>query len=226
LSTYLTIDLLVLAIPFLLSFDKKVAFYRNWKYVFPAILLTGIFFVTWDILFTHLKVWNFNPHHLTGIYVFGLPVEECLFFIVIPYSSLFSYEVIRTYLRVHKAVFRKYNAIISYIFIFVFIVLALLNLNKIYTSVVFLLTGFYLFILIRFVRAAYLGWFYISYAILLIPFILVNGILTGTALANPVVMYRPSEIMGIYIFTIPVEDIAYGMLLILMNISLFEKFRE
>ncbi len=50
----------------------------------------------------------------------------------------------------------------------------------------------------------------------------VNGLLTYL----PVVEYNQAEIIGIKIYTIPFEDVFYGMLLVLLNILLFEKFRS
>ena len=67
--------------------------------------------------------------------------------------------------------------------------------------------------------------FYVIYGILLLPFLIVNGLLTGTGLASPVVWYNPSEIYGVRILTIPVEDIFYGMDLILLNLLLLLSFR-
>ncbi len=67
-----------------------------------------------------------------------------------------------------------------------------------------------------------MGRFYFAFGFILIPFLLVNGILTGSFIEGEVVWYNEKEIQGIRIATIPFEDVFYGMLLLLCNISIFE----
>jgi lycopene cyclase domain-containing protein len=71
-----------------------------------------------------------------------------------------------------------------------------------------------------------MGRFYLAYAVCLVPFFVVNGILTGSFIEEEVVWYNNEENLGIRLFTIPVEDVVYGMLLILMNVTFMEAIRK
>ena len=62
--------------------------------------------------------------------------------------------------------------------------------------------------------------------ILLIPFFIVNGILTGSFIAEEVVWYNNSENLNIRIFTVPIEDIVYAFSLILSNLILIKTFEN
>jgi lycopene cyclase domain-containing protein len=79
-NLYLYIDLLTISAPLLLSFDKKVAFYKNWKYLFPAIFIMGVFFIAKDAIFAAYEIWGFNDKYLIGFRMLGLPIEEWLVF--------------------------------------------------------------------------------------------------------------------------------------------------
>ena len=63
------------------------------------------------------------------------------------------------------------------------------------------------------------------YSVLLLPFFIVNGILTGTGLDSPVVWYNDNENLGLRVLTIPVEDIFYGMELIFLNLLIYQKLK-
>ena len=94
--------------------------------------------------------------------------------------------------------------------------------GRLYTVVTFSALAFFI-VLIRFIiKAEWLSRFYFSYVVLLIPFTIVNGILTGAGLQEPVVWYNNNENMGFRMLTIPCEDIFYGMLLILLNTLIYE----
>ena len=97
--------------------------------------------------------------------------------------------------------------------------------NKQYTSFTFLFLSIFIAILLNtkfFFKDFHATYFLMAYAIILIPFLLVNGLLT----AIPVVIYNDMENLGRRIYTIPVEDIFYGMLLVMMDIAIYEKLRN
>jgi len=104
------------------------------------------------------------------------------------------------------------------------LVTGIIYAEKYYTSWTFIFSGAFIFIIYA-ARNFFKGFdavsFLVSYAICLIPFLIVNGFLT----AIPVVIYNDAENLGIRIYTIPFEDAFYGMLLVLMNIVIYEKLK-
>jgi lycopene cyclase domain-containing protein len=217
---YLTLDLLTILFPFLFSFYSKANFSKKWKYLWPAILVPGVIFIIWDELFTRMGIWGFNQSYLSGLHIGSLPIEEILFFICIPYACVFTYEALN-YL-ISKDHFKSNQKIISIGLILFCLFLGITNTDKWYTAVTFLSLAVYLGLLLVSKKNSFLGRFFFSYLFILIPFFMVNGILTGSGIDQPVVWYNDDENLGLRIGTIPVEDAFYGMLLILMNVSVFE----
>jgi len=220
---YLLIDFLSILFPFLFSFHSKLRFAEKWRSLWPAILIPALFFIAWDEWFTSLGVWSFNPRYLIGIYIGHLPIEELLFFICIPYACVFTYEAISHFFA--KNYLLSYQKSISILFIFFLTTLAMMNLSKWYTSVTFIFTS--LFLILHLIwNSEYLGKFYFAFIFILIPFFIVNGVLTGTGIEEEVVRYDDNRNLGLRMGTIPFEDTFYGMLLILMNITLFETLQK
>jgi lycopene cyclase domain-containing protein len=207
-----------------LSFDKKVHFYKRWKYLFPSIAITALIFIPWDHWFTVRGVWGFNPTHLSGIYIFSLPLEEWLFFLTVPYASVFIYDVLRYYFE--RNFLNPYRKVITDILIILLAVTGIIYHARMYTFVTFIAAAIFLFFIRYVFRFEKTGWFYLAYLVILIPFLLVNGLLTGSFIHQEVVWYNNAENTGIRLFTIPVEDIFYGMLLILLNVFLYETFMK
>lgn len=221
---YLLIDLAAISLPLAFSFYSKANFSKKWSSLWPAILLPATFFLIWDEWFTSMGVWGFNPKYTTGIYLFSLPMEEVLFFICIPYACVFSYEAVGYFSS--RSYFQPFSDKITLVLITLLLAVGFMNTHKWYTFVTFLLLALFLLYLHFRLRPPFLGQFYLSYLFILIPFFIVNGILTGTGLETPIVWYNNTENLGIRIGTIPIEDAFYGMLLILINITLFETLQK
>lgn len=224
MSYYLLINLAAISVPLIASFDHRLRFHHHWRYLFPAMLVTMLVFIPWDIIKTSIGVWGFNPDHLLGIYFFNLPIEELLFFIAIPYACLFTYHALN-YL-VKNDYLGKYANAITITLIIVFTTVAFLNQDRTYTFVTFIATAAFLLLHLTFIKPDYLGRFYFTYGIILIPFFIVNGALTGLFTQEPVVWYDDTRNLAIRIGTIPVEDSVYGLLLLLMNTTVYEFLKE
>lgn len=221
---YLWINFLTFIVPFLCSFYPKANFYSKWRYVIPAIFATAIIFIAWDALFTELGVWGFNPRYVSGVHVIGLPIEEILFFFCIPYACLFTYFALNH--LIEKDYLFPHQELISSLLIIMLLIFGSYFLHKLYTGSTFILTGAFLALVMLKLRVRFMGRFYFAFALLLIPFFIVNGILTGSFIEEPVVWYNPKEMIGIRLGTIPLEDSVYALLLILLPITIWEKLES
>jgi lycopene cyclase domain-containing protein len=219
---YLLLNVFTISFPLIRSFEPRIQYAKKWYALFPAIAITATFFLIWDYFFTIIGVWSFNPTYLTGIYLGALPIEEWLFFITVPFACVFIYEVLNYFIK--KDIFSKVSTPITFILIPLFLFIGLLNLDKWYTSVNFIAAAIMLSVHYRVYSNRILGRFYLAYLVHLIPFLIVNGVLTGSFIDEPVVFYNNAENLSIRLGTIPIEDIVYSMTLLLMNITLYEGF--
>ncbi|PIA81371.1 lycopene cyclase [Gaetbulibacter sp. 4G1] len=213
---YLLLNLGSLSIPFLFSFHPKLKFYKYWQALTIGIITSMLIFIPWDIIFTAKGIWGFNNDYFLGIKLFHLPIEEWLFFICIPYACVFTHFALLHYfpnMKLQKSVTKK----ISYSLIIAFFIISVFNYNKWYTFINFLLASIITF-LVLIKNSKLLSEFYLTFLVMLIPFFIVNGILTGSFIENEVVWYNNAENLGIRLSTIPIEDTIYAFSLILLNL--------
>jgi len=221
---YLWINVLSFIVPFLFSFYPKARFSGKWRYALPAIAITAVIFIIWDVVFTDLGIWGFNPRYTVDMEVAGLPLEEVMFFFSIPYACLFTYFALNHVIE--KDYLFPHQEIITSVLIVLLLILGLYHIDKAYTAVTFLLTGLFLTLGLLKLRMRFMGRFYFAFAVILVPFFIVNGILTGSFIDEPVVWYNNDENLGVRIGTIPLEDFIYALLLLLLSITIWEKLEE
>jgi lycopene cyclase domain-containing protein len=188
---YLALDLGALAGPVALSFDRRVAFYRNYRYLFPAIICMMLIFVPWDMAFVAAGIWGFDARYVSGFSLGNLPIEEWLFFPVVSYACLFIYECLKHY--VPNNPLERWLTVLGVLYL---------------------------------LRPNYLAMFLLTYLISWVPFLLMNGILTGAFIDGQVVWYSPVHILGLRVGTIPVEDAYYSLMMLLITTVAYEAFRR
>jgi lycopene cyclase domain-containing protein len=92
---YLTLLGLCVLLTLPLEVVLGVRVYRQAKRLALALACTGAVFVTWDLVGAGLGHWDYNPRRTTGAGLLGLPLEEYLFFVVIPLCAILAYEAVR-----------------------------------------------------------------------------------------------------------------------------------
>lgn len=218
------LNLCSISVPFLFSFHPKLKFYKLWKPLCYGILVTMLIFIPWDITFTKYSIWGFNNSYFLNLKIFELPLEEWLFFICIPYACVFMHYSLLHYFPKMK-LSQKKTKILSYILIILFSAIVIFNYNKWYTLINFSLA----IILILYTvnkRIKLLTEFYVTFLVMLIPFFIVNGILTGSFIKDEVVWYNNSENLNFRIFTIPIEDSVYAFSMVLITLLVIKTYEN
>jgi lycopene cyclase domain-containing protein len=98
-SEYFIVLAIAFIIPFIKSFSKELSFYKYPLRLVCAIGFPFVLFIFWDVFAVLRGHWSFNENFITGIKIFGLPAEEILFFIIIPFCALFTWEVVKYFMR-------------------------------------------------------------------------------------------------------------------------------
>lgn len=221
--TYALVLFLTVIICFIASFDRRIRFDRHFPAFLKAGLLVAIPFITWDVWFTARGVWWFNTDYTLGLVIAGLPLEEWLFFICIPFSCVFTYFCFDKFFKLDGLA--GFNNMIVFMSVVVCAVVALLHYDKIYTLVTAVSTLATLIYLHFIARASWIGKASLVFTVLMLGFFPVNGVLTGTGLENPIVNYNPGDFLGIRLGTIPIEDGVYGYTQFLLVLYFFKRFQ-
>ena len=217
---YLLFNFLIIAGPVVSQFSRQIKSVSRWRLKLITSGIVMIPYIVWDALVTGSHWW-FNKTYTLDFRLFGLPIEEWLFFITVPFGCLLVWETLPhadswlirlKSLRYIRAVL--YTALPAGVWVF--------STGKQYTGLVLFCFGLFglmdtllgVDLLLR--PKTYLYLVVVSSLILVF-----NGYLTG----RPVVLYGEMYQVGYRILTIPIEDFGYGFTLTLFNVMLYEKLR-
>ena len=174
-SMYLWVNVAVLSIPLIASFDRRVQFVGEWRAFWPACLITMAGFIAWDVWFTYEGIWGFNPDYLVGIDLLGLPLEEWLFFVSVPYACVFTYACMKKY--VPESPFGLAHRSITFSMLVLCVALAITFSDRWYLGLTSVLCAAWLFYtLLRW--KPWMSHFWLAFLLLLFPFVISNGVLT------------------------------------------------
>jgi len=213
---YLYINLAILFLPLAISFERKRINYQSRiKSVVLSIISVGTVFVAWDVLATYRGHWSFNPDYVVGARLLGLPIEEILFFVTVPFSCLFTYEALMYFLKdgkIHLA--GKLQPVVGIVFVF----LSFFFLNKEYTFLALLSVGMTILIapkVVGHIFSSKLYWYYIAATFAF--FLVFNFFLTSL----PIVEYSNQAISGLRVTTIPIEDLMFNFSLLTLYLAVY-----
>ena len=215
-AEYLLFDLLILAGPLALSLMPRHRFLARARSLMLATLVVAVPFVAWDAAVAGSHWW-FDPRYTLGVSLFGLPVEEVLFFVAVPYACAFSWETLVGGAKAQASGSPRIYALP--LGSLVAGAAVLLAGGPAYTGLTLLALGMAGVLdhmlgtgLLRMPR-------YWGFAVVVLGFTAVfNAYLTW----RPIVHYGEAHQLGIRVGTIPIEDFGYGLALCTATVVLFQ----
>lgn len=98
--TYLAVLLGCLAAALWLEPVLRVNVLRRWRRLALTVLPVAAIFFVWDAAAIAAGHWTFDPAQTTGVRLpAGVPLDELLFFIVVPVCAILGFEAVRAVLR-------------------------------------------------------------------------------------------------------------------------------
>lgn len=230
LNYYLTLDILIILFPLLFSFKWVFPYYKNYKPLFASIIIVGGAYIFWDILVTFRGDWWFNHEYLIdfGFTIGGIPIEEALFFVVVPYSCIFIYENLQYFFNDKKIGFNKW---IYYIIAILLFIAGLFYYHQEYTILALLSVSTFLFIATTWFPDVLKSRNYWAYILISFgAFLIFNYLLTSI----PIVLYNPAAIWGGTVeqiwygrfITIPFEDFFYNYSMLSFYLLVYRYFKK
>lgn len=106
--SYMAMLIFVIGASWWLEFAFKLRVLRNPIRLIATVLIVAPAFVAWDAYAISQGHWFFDQDQILGIYgPLGIPLEEYLFFILIPISAILTLEGVESAMRMLKAFLTK-----------------------------------------------------------------------------------------------------------------------
>ena len=217
---YLVFNLIVIAGPLVSQFNRQIQRISRWKLKLLTSIIVMIPYIIWDALVTGSHWW-FNTAYTLDSRLFGLPIEEWLFFITVPFGCLLVWETLP---QANNAIgVKSLRYVRSVLYAMLPIGLLVFGMGKQYTGLVLFCFGL-VGLLDRLSKIDLLlqPRTYLYLAVVAGLILVFNGYLT----ARPVVLYGETYQIGYRVLSVPIEDFGYGFTLMLFNAILYEILRK
>lgn len=193
----------------------KARFWQRWRNMLYGLGAVSAPFVLWDIVAVEQRHWSFSEHYTQPLRILGLPLEEILFFVVVPLACMFVWTFIES--KPNKRIINDQRA--KNIVINAALAMAAVGIfiPSIYTRIVLLVAAVACFLLSRYPGLITGRRFWVFQATVLGLFLICNTILTSL----PIISYHPDAIIGLRLGTIPIEDVFYNFALITLFLICF-----
>jgi lycopene beta-cyclase len=102
-TEYLFVLAAILFFPLILSIRMRTRMYKHPRALLLSMGIVCAVYWTWDVLVTARGHWSFNPAYVLDARLLGMPLEEWLFFIIIAFVAIFTYEAVRSAIEERSA---------------------------------------------------------------------------------------------------------------------------
>lgn len=202
-----------------LSLITRVRLFGEWKNLLRAYAYVSLPFIIWDIWAASKGHWLFSQTYITSVRILGLPIEELLFFVTVPFAMMFVWRTLIDKFKQPLVV--QYSPLVKKVIIGLIVGLLV--------CAVFVTQRAYTFCALVAAAATFLNLLQTKYytdkrfwyfqGLLLVLFVVSNTLLT----ALPVILYGPQAIVGFRIGTIPIEDFLFNFALITLFLTVFTR---
>ncbi len=213
---YLTFDLIILIIALLFSFNRKIKCYENFFAYLFSVAIVSTSYLIWEILSVNRGDLSFSAAQTTKFYIFKLPIEELLFFLIMPYLVILIYEATNSYRQEKTINFTKNHsflvAIAVFLLAFIFVKHNFIFVNLLLVSLVFYLNTIFKYQILNKSNI------WVTSSIIFIPLI----IFFYLKVSSQMIFISPMTVIGLKFIKIPIEYFFYSFSMVSLWIIFYE----
>lgn len=218
--TFLLLTLGLLVLPLIFHFDKKIFKDGNFKAALGASLISAIIFSTISVVLQLLGIVTFDAGNTVGVVFKEIPLEQYLL------NFSFSFTVISLFqylnVRFPGNDLQKYSLALSNLLLGLCVAFLFFGYPKWYTLSTFILLLVLLFLIEYVGKLRFMYRAYRAFLVMLIPFYLVYGFIFW----NELILVAKSQLTGMYVAKIPIENHFIALSTVLVSIYMFEFFKS